>query len=82
MAEHNSNREGLLLKTEYYENCPGCRINTSKETNFGIPYKDLFYIWIVALTTFLPVSSLYPYLYFLVSNVVLHRISTPCKLQV
>ncbi|KAI3952596.1 hypothetical protein MKW98_015825 [Papaver atlanticum] len=68
MAEHDSNREGLLWKTKYYENCPGCRIDIRKETNLGIPYKDLFLVWVVAFTTFLPVSSLFPYLYFLVRD--------------
>ncbi|RZC47709.1 hypothetical protein C5167_040654 [Papaver somniferum] len=53
MADENSNREGLLSKTEkdilYYEDCPGCRIDHRKETNLGAPYKELVYIWIVAL---------------------------------
>ncbi|RZC71832.1 hypothetical protein C5167_035022 [Papaver somniferum] len=68
MAEHDGNREGLLWKTKYYENCPGCRIDTRKETDLGIPYKDLLFIWIVALTTFLPISSLFPYIYFLIRD--------------
>ncbi|KAI3963787.1 hypothetical protein MKW98_029897 [Papaver atlanticum] len=55
----------VYWKTTYYENCPGCRI---EETNIRIPYKDLFFVWIVAFTTFLLVSSLFPYLYFLISN--------------
>ncbi|KAI3876972.1 hypothetical protein MKW92_036752 [Papaver armeniacum] len=72
MADENSNREGLLSKTEkdvlYYEDCPGCRIDHRKDTNLGAPYKELVYIWIVALCAGLPISSLYPYLYFLVRD--------------
>ncbi|MCL7043311.1 hypothetical protein MKW94_006912, partial [Papaver nudicaule] len=67
----NSNREPLLSEKEevlYYDDCPGCRIDHRKETNLGAPYKELVYIWIVALCAGLPISSLYPYLYFLVRD--------------
>ncbi|KAI3862817.1 hypothetical protein MKW98_008657 [Papaver atlanticum] len=73
MADHqDSNRTGLLSKTEkdvvYYVNCPGCKIDDRKAKNLGIPYKELVYIWIVVLSAVLPISSLFPYLYFLVST--------------
>ncbi|RZC79145.1 hypothetical protein C5167_003382 [Papaver somniferum] len=73
MADHqNSNRTGLLSKTEkdvvYYVSCPGCKIDDRKAKNLGIPYKELVYIWIVVLSPVLPISSLFPYLYFLVRD--------------
>ncbi|MCL7034012.1 hypothetical protein MKW94_016240 [Papaver nudicaule] len=72
MADQDSSRTGLLSKTEkdvvYYANCPGCRIDQRKATNLGIPYKELVYIWIVVLCAVLPISSLFPYLYFLVRD--------------
>ncbi|KAI3951963.1 hypothetical protein MKW92_010471 [Papaver armeniacum] len=61
------NQEPLLEKI-YYENCPGCKVDRLKETKLRIPYKKLSFIWIVVLCTALPISSLFPFLYFMVSN--------------
>ncbi|MCL7031395.1 hypothetical protein MKW94_001763 [Papaver nudicaule] len=58
-----------LLKKIYYENCPGCKVDLNKETNLGIPYKELSFIWIVVLSSALPILYLFPFLYFMVSNV-------------
>ncbi|XP_026461012.1 protein ZINC INDUCED FACILITATOR-LIKE 1-like [Papaver somniferum] len=69
--ENSSNREALLLNSKdvlYYEDCPGCRNEHRKRTNLGPPYKELVCIWIVALCAGLPISSLYPYLYFQVRD--------------
>ncbi|WCJ28672.1 zinc induced facilitator-like 1 [Euphorbia peplus] len=52
----------------YCENCPGCKIDLFKETNRGIPYKYLFYVWIVVLCAALPISSLFPFLYFMIKD--------------
>ncbi|KAI3959996.1 hypothetical protein MKW92_012335 [Papaver armeniacum] len=72
MADENSStREALLLNSKdvlYYEDCPGCRNEHRKRTNLGAPYKELVCIWIVALCAGLPISSLYPYLYFQVRD--------------
>ncbi|MCL7031667.1 hypothetical protein MKW94_028276 [Papaver nudicaule] len=72
MADENSNTEALLSKSTnevvYYKDCPGCINDLRKETNIEAPHKELFFIWIVALCVGLPISSLYPYLYFLVSK--------------
>ncbi|KAL3568889.1 hypothetical protein D5086_028779 [Populus alba] len=48
MAE-NGIGESLLRKNKYYEDCPGCKIELSKETNTGVPFKYLLYVWIVVL---------------------------------
>ena len=45
------NRESFLKKLvwEYDYNCPGCEIDHLKDSNPGIPFKLLFYVWIVVL---------------------------------
>ncbi|XVE68383.1 hypothetical protein DITRI_Ditri09bG0064100 [Diplodiscus trichospermus] len=66
------NREALLLdekqKNKYFENCPGCKIDLLKETNPGVPFKHLFYVWVVVLAAALPISSLFPFLYFMIRD--------------
>ncbi|CAN0839737.1 Protein ZINC INDUCED FACILITATOR-LIKE 1 [Linum grandiflorum] len=57
-----------LLKKHYYENCPGCKVDQRKELNTGWPVRELFSIWILVLSTTLPISSLFPYLYFMVRD--------------
>ncbi|XP_068659656.1 protein ZINC INDUCED FACILITATOR-LIKE 1-like [Aristolochia californica] len=58
-------REEPLLKKVYYENCPGCRQEKLLEQRPGIPLMEFFYVWIVVLCAVLPVSSLFPFLYFM-----------------
>ncbi|XP_056171123.1 protein ZINC INDUCED FACILITATOR-LIKE 1-like isoform X2 [Syzygium oleosum] len=74
MAE---NTEALLEKDEkapaqvearYREGCPGCNIDRLKETNRGVPYKLFFYVWIIVLCAALPISSLFPFLYFMIRD--------------
>ncbi|KAL1804083.1 hypothetical protein ACET3Z_032730 [Daucus carota] len=57
-----------LLKKDYYENCPGCEVDQYKAAQHGLPIKKLFLIWIVVLATVLPISSLFPFLYFMVRD--------------
>eukprot|EP00268_Persea_americana_P063867 TRINITY_DN8339_c1_g1_i2.p1 TRINITY_DN8339_c1_g1~~TRINITY_DN8339_c1_g1_i2.p1 ORF type:complete len:426 (-),score=67.14 TRINITY_DN8339_c1_g1_i2:491-1768(-) len=59
-------KEEPLLKKLYYENCPGCRVEKINETQEGLPLKNFFYAWAVVLTAALPISSLFPFLYFMV----------------
>ncbi|KAK1280620.1 Protein ZINC INDUCED FACILITATOR-LIKE 1 [Acorus gramineus] len=61
------NREALLKKV-YYENCPGCKVDQRKETHEGIPIKEFFYVWLLTLATALPISSLFPFLYFMIRD--------------
>ncbi|MCL7042464.1 hypothetical protein MKW94_027986 [Papaver nudicaule] len=62
-------QEPLLMKKKiYHENCPGCKVDQLKETKTGIPYKELSFIWIVVLNTSLPISSLFPFLYFMIRD--------------
>ncbi|XWS43001.1 hypothetical protein CRYUN_Cryun16bG0062800 [Craigia yunnanensis] len=63
------NREALLdAENKYFENCPGCKIKLLKDTNRGVPFKHLFYVWIVVLAAALPISSLFPFLYFMIRD--------------
>ncbi|CAL1374004.1 unnamed protein product [Linum trigynum] len=57
-----------LLKKQYYENCPGCKVDQLKEAKTGWPVRELISIWILVLSTTLPISSLFPYLYFMVRD--------------
>lgn len=38
-----------LLKKDYYENCSGCKVEQMKERQRGLPFKQLFTIWIIVL---------------------------------
>ncbi|XP_044483326.1 probable peptide/nitrate transporter At3g43790 isoform X2 [Mangifera indica] len=64
MADNTS----ALVEKNYSDNCPGCRMNRLKEQQRGVPYKNLSYIWLVSLCTALPISSLFPFLYFMIRD--------------
>ncbi|XXG52713.1 hypothetical protein AAC387_Pa03g0967 [Persea americana] len=57
-----------LLKKLYHENCPGCKVDQINETRRGIPIKEFLFIWIVVLCNALPISSLFPFLYFMIRD--------------
>ncbi|KAI4383717.1 hypothetical protein MLD38_009523 [Melastoma candidum] len=63
--EAGGERESLLKLKGV---CPGCKVDRIKERDKGIPYRNLSYIWIVSLSAALPVSSLFPFLYFMVRD--------------
>ncbi|VAI03090.1 unnamed protein product [Triticum turgidum subsp. durum] len=50
------------------EGCPGCAIDRRKAENPGIPYSSFLYVWVITLSTALPISSLFPYLYFMIRD--------------
>ncbi|XP_047091416.1 protein ZINC INDUCED FACILITATOR-LIKE 1-like isoform X1 [Lolium rigidum] len=52
----------------YVEGCPGCAVERRKATNPGIPYGSFIYIWVVILCTAIPISSLFPFLYFMIRD--------------
>ncbi|XP_037429932.1 probable peptide/nitrate transporter At3g43790 isoform X3 [Triticum dicoccoides] len=60
----------LLEKKEavYREGCPGCAVERRKTLNPGVPYKEFFHIWTIILASCLPVSSLFPFLYFMIRD--------------
>ncbi|CAJ1977974.1 unnamed protein product [Sphenostylis stenocarpa] len=59
-----------LLENKYYEGCPGCQVDQAKESSKGqgVPVRNLFIIWTVVLCAALPISSLFPFLYFMVRD--------------
>ncbi|XP_073148717.1 protein ZINC INDUCED FACILITATOR-LIKE 1-like [Henckelia pumila] len=70
MEEHATHEP--LLQTQkdfiFYEDCPGCKIEKLKKSDSRIPYKNLTFVWIVTLCAALPISSLFPFLYFMIRD--------------
>ncbi|KZV33930.1 hypothetical protein F511_04155 [Dorcoceras hygrometricum] len=70
MEEH-ATHEPLLKKQEgfvFYDDCAGCKIEKLKQSDARIPYKNLTFVWIVTLCAALPISSLFPFLYFMIRD--------------
>ncbi|KAF3664111.1 putative protein ZINC INDUCED FACILITATOR-LIKE 1-like isoform X2 [Capsicum annuum] len=40
----------LINRKEYYENCPGCKMDRKKEAQTGFPIKGLLTVWVVVLS--------------------------------
>ncbi|KAF1884818.1 hypothetical protein Lal_00028705 [Lupinus albus] len=57
-----------LLKNKYYDNCPGCKVDQAKEQNQSLSILNLAIIWMLVLSASLPISSLFPFLYFMVRD--------------
>ncbi|KAK9067471.1 hypothetical protein SSX86_014800 [Deinandra increscens subsp. villosa] len=57
-----------LLSKVYHESCPGCNVDQYKELQTGLPIKEVFCIWVVVLCVSLPISSLFPFLYFMIRD--------------
>ncbi|KAL3819618.1 hypothetical protein ACJIZ3_005523 [Penstemon smallii] len=53
---------------KYHESCPGCKIEKLKQFNNGIPLKHFFFVGIITLCAALPISSLFPFLYFMIRD--------------
>ncbi|TYI26363.1 hypothetical protein ES332_A05G109600v1 [Gossypium tomentosum] len=58
----------LEREAEYCEKCPGCKVDRLKQEQAGVPYKLLSFIWIVSLCTALQISSLFPFVYFMIRD--------------
>lgn len=58
----------LEKKSVYREGCPGCAVERRKTLNPGAPYKEFLHIWIIILVSCLPISSLFPFLYFMIRD--------------
>ncbi|XP_058745715.1 protein ZINC INDUCED FACILITATOR-LIKE 1-like [Vicia villosa] len=67
MEEENMNVP-LLEKKQYYKDCPGCKVEQTKELNHGVSIINLLIIWMVVLCATLPAASLFPFLYFMVRD--------------
>ncbi|KAM6567953.1 hypothetical protein CsatA_027081 [Cannabis sativa] len=62
------NREVPLLRNEEEERCPGCVVDKLKQSNSSIPFKYFFFVFLLALAAALPISSLFPFLYFMIRD--------------
>ncbi|CAM0874382.1 unnamed protein product [Alopecurus aequalis] len=69
-ANEGEGSSPLLTKKEhqYYPGCPGCDHDRRKELQTGMPYKEFLYVWMICLTTAIPISSLFPFLYFMIRD--------------
>ncbi|XP_021316535.1 protein ZINC INDUCED FACILITATOR-LIKE 1 isoform X2 [Sorghum bicolor] len=52
----------------YYEGCPGCAMDRKKETQSGVPYKELLFVATTTFASALPITSLFPFLYFMIKD--------------
>nr|KYP40106.1 putative membrane protein YCR023C family [Cajanus cajan] len=43
------NIEQPFLKKQYYENCPGCKVDQAKELKKDVSFRNLSYIWMAVL---------------------------------
>ncbi|XP_009121733.1 protein ZINC INDUCED FACILITATOR-LIKE 1-like isoform X1 [Brassica rapa] len=57
-----------LLENKFHENCPGCKVDQMKRLRRGFPFSELVTVWLIVLSTALPVSSLFPFLYFMIGD--------------
>ncbi|KAI3669019.1 hypothetical protein L6452_40238 [Arctium lappa] len=65
---NNGELKDKLLEHVYHENCPGCKVDRQKRMQTGLPLKELIIIWVVVLCVALPISSLFPFLYFMIRD--------------
>ncbi|XP_031270834.1 protein ZINC INDUCED FACILITATOR 1-like isoform X1 [Pistacia vera] len=66
--DHDVRERLLKKKKKYYENCPGCEIELLKESNSAVPFRHLFFVWVIVLCAALPISCLFPFLYFMIRD--------------
>ncbi|CAK9856127.1 unnamed protein product [Sphagnum jensenii] len=76
MADDAEDQQILLQKNENedkkkevrYPNCPGCKCAYLQHPDAGIPYKEFLSVFLLIFVASTPVSSLYPFLYFMVQD--------------
>ncbi|RID73364.1 hypothetical protein BRARA_B00517 [Brassica rapa] len=61
-----------LLENKFHENCPGCKVYQMKRLRRGFPFTELLPIWIIVLGSSLHISSLFPFLYFMITSTMKH----------
>uniref|UniRef100_A0ACD5YHK3 Uncharacterized protein n=1 Tax=Avena sativa TaxID=4498 RepID=A0ACD5YHK3_AVESA len=58
-------------KASHYreDGCPGCAQDRRKESSGGrIPYKELFFVGITTLASSLPITCIFPFMYFMIRD--------------
>ncbi|AQK57211.1 carbohydrate transporter/ sugar porter/ transporter isoform 2 [Zea mays] len=64
-------RNGEAAAAAHRPECPGCVFDRRKDDLLlrrAKPYREFLYIWIISLTAALPISSLFPFLYFMIRD--------------
>ncbi|XP_042060914.1 protein ZINC INDUCED FACILITATOR-LIKE 1-like isoform X1 [Salvia splendens] len=62
------NAAPLIQKQDYHESCAACKIEHMRDSDEGIPFKLLILVWLITLAAALPISSLFPFLYFMIRD--------------
>ncbi|XP_052137002.1 protein ZINC INDUCED FACILITATOR 1-like isoform X1 [Oryza glaberrima] len=57
-----------VMRPVFYDGCPGCAMERKLESSQGIPYKEFFFVGITTIASSLPISSLFPFLYFMIED--------------
>lgn len=79
LVEMGSEEAPLLLPAPAVEGCPGCVMERRKASSKGrIPYKELFFVGVTSLASSLPITCLFPFIYFMVCTVMLSSQSSTC----
>ncbi|XP_057520270.1 protein ZINC INDUCED FACILITATOR-LIKE 1-like [Amaranthus tricolor] len=55
-------------KYECDEKCSGCQIERRKAEDPNIPWSNFVFIWVITLTSALPITFIFPFLYFMVRD--------------
>ncbi|CAN6357512.1 unnamed protein product [Urochloa humidicola] len=65
----DSKEAPLLLPVPAVEGCPGCAMDRWKASSKGrILYKELFFVGVTTLASSLPITCLFPFMYFMVRD--------------
>uniref|UniRef100_A0A0E0MJB5 Major facilitator superfamily (MFS) profile domain-containing protein n=1 Tax=Oryza punctata TaxID=4537 RepID=A0A0E0MJB5_ORYPU len=57
-----------VTRPVFYDGCPGCAMERKLESSQGVPYKEFFFVGITTIASSLPISSLFPFLYFMIED--------------
>lgn len=60
--------ESSITHSSHVDGCPGCELEMRKLTTKGPPTKELFFVAVMVLCNALPISSLFPFIYFMVED--------------
>uniref|UniRef100_J3NB57 Major facilitator superfamily (MFS) profile domain-containing protein n=1 Tax=Oryza brachyantha TaxID=4533 RepID=J3NB57_ORYBR len=58
----------VMSRSVFYDGCPGCAMERKLESSKGIPYKEFIFVGITTIASSLPISSLFPFLYFMIED--------------
>lgn len=67
-AEDEAHFPLLQQEKAYFDGCPGCLLERRKAATKGPPKKELIFVACMVLCNALPISSLFPFIYFMVRD--------------